>query len=317
MQKNFVLRLDLSQQSVSILLLSISSCALCSCDTRTFFQKVPGSDTEVSSSSDITAAANQDGSSGGMPVDPTRVVCDPFGGDKTSGNSRNGLLGKLFYLATPGDRCARVATCQSKGTSPDLDLYFSQLNVPTRAFDQGFSNQEGSTLTNARGEVLIEWFSLHFDSVIRLKAGDHPGKYQFALAADDGAIMQVGEPGLATHSPSSSAAGSSNVFKTLIDNDGTHATRFKCATQSVRLESGTELPIKVDYYQGPRYHIALVLLWREIPENVNELVHPEVLRDAACDQGVDSAHGWKVVDPDNFQLPKKAGVNPCVDVQAP
>ena len=45
----------------------------------------------------------------------------------------------------------------------------------------------------------------------------------------------------------------------IIDNDGVHAT--KAVTTTMDLTAGQKA-IAVDYFQGPRYHITLQLLWK-------------------------------------------------------
>lgn len=68
---------------------------------------------------------------------------------------------------------------------------------------------------------------------------DPEGDYQIALLADDGAVLQASDTG----------AG----FTTLIDNDGTHPTKMACASRTVHMSRDSRIPIKLDYYQGPRY----------------------------------------------------------------
>jgi hypothetical protein len=93
--------------------------------------------------------------------------------------------------------------------------------------------------------------------------------------------------------------------------------------------------MKLDYFQGPRYNIALMLLWREIPScGANGRDTGADLYDEACDQaGNDTffiwennpvtptnlwlgmlSRGWKVLSPENYVLPSAPGVttNPCV-----
>ena len=108
------------------------------------------------------------------------AVCDPFGNDGAQ-NAQSGLKGKLFYLAPNLPRYQTVAEYQANGEALPNDLYFSQLNVPTRPFDQGFMTLNGTVLETPHGDTLYEWFSVHFESELRLRANDEEGLYQFAV----------------------------------------------------------------------------------------------------------------------------------------
>src|SRR6185437_11769064 len=81
--------------------------------------------------------------------------------------------------------------------------------------------------------------------------GDQSGRYQFAVLSDDGSIMSINE---------------GNGFEELIDNNGDTESRLRCADRGINFDASTSLPIKLDYFQGHRYNIALMLLWREVPE---------------------------------------------------
>lgn len=247
--------------------------------------------------------------SGSSANDPGSTVCNPFDNNGNSGagngtTAQNGLLAGLYYVSNGAQtQYSTVWDYQTHGTLADASLFFSQINVPTRPFDAGFSTQAGTVLSNANGDPLYEWFSLHFESNIRLAAGDVAGKYQFAVLSDDGAVFQLNL---------------GNGFQTFINNDGTHATQLGCSTTAVNLQAGQNIPIKFDYYQGPRLHIALMLLWREYPTNNT----PFPINDAACGQSGNSlffnstttpstpqatytgmlARGWRPVPAKNFFL---------------
>jgi hypothetical protein len=66
------------------------------------------------------------------------------------------------------------------------------------------------------------------------------GNYQFKLNSDDGAKLYIDG-------------------QLVIDNDGQHAPTAKEA--SVYLTAG-EHALTIDYFQGPRYQIALELYWK-------------------------------------------------------
>ena len=197
--------------------------------------------------------------SGELPRPPNApnddAVCDPF----TMGMSRaeNGLSGELRYLVlgVHGDTAAQLNSRHidyylSDGIRADGQLFFSNLATPTLSFTAGFQSRNGELLRNpATDEPLVEYFSLSFDTRLRLGPNDSPGLYQLALLSDDGSILDV-EVG-------------AGIVR-LIDNDGTHSTRLVCATQALELGEDTQIPAKIHYFQGPRTEIALQLLWRQV-----------------------------------------------------
>lgn len=240
------------------------------------------------------------------------AVCDPFGSSDPGLGSNYGLIANLWYVPQGARTYGNVADYQKYGTKLDATLYFNQLNVPTRPFDQGFQTQDGTILKTPQGDTLYEYFSVHFESVLKLSNHEQPGLYQFAVLADDGAVYSVND--------------TMQSFRKLVDNDGTHASRLACATQTLNLTYDTRMPIQVDYYQGPRYHIALMLLWRKVADS-----RPSTLSDPACGQTgngtfFDStqspsvptqtwlgmlSRGWHVVGPENYMLPLDSPLNPC------
>jgi hypothetical protein len=74
-----------------------------------------------------------------------------------------------------------------------------------------------------------------------------PVTYYFSLAADDGANLYITKNGTQTQ---------------VVNNDGIHA--ITTTTGSIDLAPGT-YPIRVDYYQGPRYYIACEVGWTTTP----------------------------------------------------
>jgi len=80
----------------------------------------------------------------------------------------------------------------------------------------------------------IEWFAIDYQADFWIH---NPGRYRFSLASDDGSILYIDG-------------------HTVINNDGQHATvQLFGETQ---LESGKH-QIRVSYFQGPRFEVALML----------------------------------------------------------
>jgi hypothetical protein len=207
----------------------------------------------------------------------------------------------------------------SRGTLANANIFFTQLNVPSRSFSSGFLATDGSLLTDNEGNPLLEWFGLQFETEIRLGQADSPGFYQFALLSDDGSMLEL----------KTGTDSSGNTV--LIDDNGAHTTKLVCEGGYVQLDSTTHVPVRIKYFQGPRFRIALILLWRKVGDHLTTfdsagLNGPECglsgenqFFDISTTPSTPTSHytgllgrGWKVLAPDNFVLPGEA-TNPCSD----
>jgi hypothetical protein len=306
-----------------------SSLILCSCEIPA---GVVAGNSAVAVSADPSPSIGPSGFPAPSPTSSVPVVCDPLGPSSGTATSSNGLLAHLYYTPAGGNTYADVESYINNDPVAPADLFFNQLNVPTRSFSEGFSTTTGTVLVDPEtGNTLYEWFALHFESQIQLGATDHPGRYQFAVLSDDGALLWL-DQGATPNTP-------------FINNDGETPSRLRCATSGINFSAattstpGTLIPMKLDYFQGPRYNIALMLLWREIPScGANGVDTGADLYDEACNQaGNDTffiwendpatptdlwlgmlSRGWKVLSPDNYVLPTAQGVttNPCATPSA-
>ncbi len=183
------------------------------------------------------------------------------------------------------------------------------LNVPTRDFTEGFPNANGQLLT-FNGSVLLEWFALFMESEIQLGPQDAPGSYQLALLADDGAVLSIKAPG-------------NDSFVQFINDDGTHPTTMACATTPLVLNSYDTVPMQLEYYQGPRYQIALQLLWRPWPTSGSavdplcgtsgnyQFFDPDNIPSTPEQNYLNlESRGWKPLTSSNYVIPN-GGSNPC------
>lgn len=242
------------------------------------------------------------------------LVCDPMGGDSDTSQLDQGVKAKLFY--TNGSDYNSVQEYFDKGTEAKFDLFYSHLEVPTRLFTLGFPTETGGMVKDDSGNDLNEYFALKFNTVLKLGEGDPAGLYEFAVLSDDGTIIKYKD-----------ADGNLQV---LVDNDGDHPTRMGCSTQVLELNHDTELFIELDYYQGPRYHIALVPMWRKIEngERVSEPLCGQKGNSLFFDYNNNSkpqkayndlvGRGWRVWGQQNFFIPNKdEDFNPCVEGEAP
>ena len=131
----------------------------------------------------------------------------------------SGLRGDIYYVP--------------KGTTqlPDFNrlklvgaIYTASLNVPPQDFKEGFPG-----VTDR-----FEWFAIDYTGKFWI---EKPGLYTFVLTSDDGARLYIDG-------------------QLIADNDGEHAPEDR--TCSIKLERGIHR-IRVPYYQGPRFQVALVL----------------------------------------------------------
>ncbi len=273
------------------------------------------------------------GTGGGGGIDPNDpVVCDPFvndpllggGGGSSDDPALHGLRAKMKYIEASRINSVPHNNLQNyldNGTVMDANFYFAQLNTPTRKFSDGFDIGNGEKLKDKDGNVLVENFVLEYETHIRLPKGSPNKKVQFALLADDGARMYV--------KVGDSAA---NGWREVVYDDMTHPTKMGCGVEAIEVSADQDLHVKVEYFQGPRYHIALALMWR-VWDLQDPVFNPS---DESCgkygnDLFWDSAYtpsreqpaflglldrGWSVVPPEAFYLDGIGGGggagNPCV-----
>jgi hypothetical protein len=107
---------------------------------------------------------------------------------------------------------------------PQGKIYVSTLNIPLRDFTEGFP---GVTKRE-------EWFAIDYTGRFWI---EKPGLYRFALTSDDGSKLYIDD-------------------QMVVDNDGIHPVDTKSG--SVDLAGGIH-KIRVQYFQGPRLQVALVL----------------------------------------------------------
>ena len=278
-----------------------------------------------SSSQDLlgTTPNNSSSSAGGTSVtnNITQTVCDPFENQMAVGPN-SGLSGKLAYIPNGATSdYYGVEDFISKATPINANLYLNELNVATRSFTQGFPTQNGTLLEDPSGNTLTTFFSISVDANLQLAAWDQPGLKQFAIIADDGAILSVDQ---------------GSGLQPLVNDDYDHPSRLSVASTTVFMDHTTTLPIHVDYYQGPKYNIALMLLWRNIadeygtgeanspilnPLSLDEPLNGQVGNSMFFNQAVNPpaptavwdellSHGWSVVPAINYLLPGNV-TNPC------
>lgn len=133
------------------------------------------------------------------------------------------ITADVYQLPTNTTKLPDFSTIGAKLTKVCMDQY----NVAPRDWSTGFPGVAN----------LFEWFALHTTTRLLVPAD---GSYSFKLNSDDGAKLYIDG-------------------KLVIDNDGQHAPTAKVAT--IDLSAG-EHAVTIDYFQGPRYQIALELYWK-------------------------------------------------------
>ncbi len=132
----------------------------------------------------------------------------------------SGLKGRIYNLDHHANRLPDFEGLKK----PVGAIYTSELNVPTQDFRQGFPG-----VTDR-----IEWFAIDYTGKFWI---EKPGLYAFVLTSDDGSRLYIDD-------------------QLIADNDGLHEAEDRHC--SIRLARGIHR-IRVSYFQGPRFQVALIL----------------------------------------------------------
>jgi hypothetical protein len=130
-----------------------------------------------------------------------------------------GLEGVVYHISKNSKAIPDLRKIKPQGK-----IYVSTLNIPLRDFTEGFPG-----VTKRQ-----EWFAIDYRGRFWI---EKPGLYRFALTSDDGSRLDIDD-------------------QTVVDNDGLHPVVTKSG--SVELSGGIHR-IRVQYFQGPRLQVALVL----------------------------------------------------------
>jgi hypothetical protein len=185
-----------------------------------------------------------------------------------------GLFGAVYAL-TPdaiklpnfGDPRELTAPCADpkvrKDTTADCpfnSIIVPNLNIPLHQFTDGFLGV---------GETLIEFFAIRFRGMLTI---DQPGTYAFRLCSDDGSnLYLLDSKAEAIVADAGWSDGGASGLTPLIANDGVHEDT--CKTAAIDIGTAGTYPVIVDYFQGPRFHVAIRLFWTP-PGGVEEIVPP-------------------------------------------
>ena len=131
----------------------------------------------------------------------------------------SGLRGLVYHIH---HRTKRLP--DFKELKPSGAIYTSSLDIPPQDFKQGFPGVTKRT----------EWFAIDYTGRFWV---ERPGSYTFSVLSDDGSKLYIDD-------------------QMVIDNDGIHPPHEKRA--EVNLAGGIH-NIRVSYFQGPRFQVALQL----------------------------------------------------------
>jgi hypothetical protein len=134
----------------------------------------------------------------------------------------NGLKGRVYLLP---DTTRHLPDFDTLDPLPD-PLYVTEINVPYQSWSVGFPGLRSR----------FEWFGIRYTGSFQ---PHQAGKYYFKLTSDDGSKLYIDD-------------------KLFINNDGIHADGP--VSDSIYLSDSIHT-IKLDYFQGPRYSLALQLYW--------------------------------------------------------
>jgi len=133
--------------------------------------------------------------------------------------TNSGFRGDIYFIAEGSEKLPDLSKLKPVGA-----IYTPALCVPARDFDEGFPG-----VTDR-----FEWFAIDYRGRFWVS---EPGTYRFLLDSDDGSILYIDG-------------------KRVIRNDGVHPEEREQGR--VRLKAGAH-SIRVSYFQGPRFHVALTL----------------------------------------------------------
>ncbi|MBL8177862.1 MAG: beta-glucosidase [Bryobacterales bacterium] len=148
--------------------------------------------------------------------------------------STSALQGKVYLLRPGAGRLPNFGKMNPAGA-----VYANSLNVWPQSFNAGFPGVTGRH----------EWFAIDYHGKFWI---EDAGAYRFSLLADDGARLWIDD-------------------KLIVDLDGTHGAIG--ASGSATLSRGVHR-IRVAYYQGPAFAVALVLAIAR-PESPWKIFHTD------------------------------------------
>ena len=131
----------------------------------------------------------------------------------------SGLRGQIYFIHHGAKRLPDFSHLKPRGA-----IYTSELNIPPQDFQLGFPG-----ISKRK-----EWFAIDYAGKFWIR---EPGPYRFSLTSDDGSQLYIDD-------------------LLVIDNDGVHPPETRLG--DINLNTGIHR-IRIAYFQGPKYQVALVL----------------------------------------------------------
>jgi len=173
---------------------------------------------------------------------PILSITQKDGGLLDDAPEGEGLVGNIYKLPENTQNLPDFSKMTSIGS-----IVLPELYVPATRFEKGFPGLgEGH-------KSLLEWFGIRFRGKIVIPAD---GKYNFKINSDDGARLYIDD-------------------QEVVNNDGVHPPKEN--SKEVTLKKGSHT-IRVDYFQGPRFYIALQMFWKQPGQNDWAIVPKSVLK---------------------------------------
>jgi hypothetical protein len=175
-----------------------------------------------------------------IQADKKQKIDLSFGEGMICGEPSPGFGGKVYQLPVNTPMLPDFSKMTSLGQIEALNL-----NVAPRAWTTGFPGLDKI------GVSLQEWFGIQFLAKLEVPVD---GRYEFRTNSDDGSKLFV-----------------DNAI--VVNNDGTHPPTVMSG--SADLKKGN-VPLKIEWFQGPKTQIALQVYWKKpgsasweiIPSNV-------------------------------------------------
>ena len=134
----------------------------------------------------------------------------------------NGLVGKVYLLPDTTSMLPDFDTLHALKT----EIYTKSLNIPDRDWSEGFPGLRDR----------FEYFGIQYKGNFKVLK---ESSYNFRLVSDDGSKLYIDD-------------------SLVVDNDGVHGDNAQ--SDSIYLKQGMHT-IRLDYFQGPRFELALQLYY--------------------------------------------------------
>ncbi len=166
-----------------------------------------------------------------------------------------GLVGNVYRLVAEtgslpnlDDACADPSVLNTEEwPCPFTSIMLENVNIPARSWEAGFPGLLAD---------VDEWFALRLQGYVEIEVA---GSYAFRICSDDGSRLWIGE---------------GDERLDIVNNDGLHS--MQCRDGRTDMTAGRHA-ITLDYFQGPRTEIGLVLDWQP-PGGEWEPIPPEAMR---------------------------------------